>query len=112
MKLPGAYKQGRSLLQRVEDSSIPVPESGCWLWLGSTFDDGYPQLGQERVSRLLLGLRRNDPLCALHKCDTALCVNPAHLYAGTQSQNIIDLHTRKPGATGWQVYHERRRTCS
>lgn len=27
----------------------------------------------------------------MHSCDTPLCVNPAHLIAGTQKQNIHDM---------------------
>lgn len=104
-------KQGRTLEQRVEDLSIPVTETGCWLWLGNCYTDGYPQIQidgkPQRVSRALLGLF-GSPLNALHSCDTPLCVNRAHLKAGTQSQNIKELHTRKPLATGWALYHRRR----
>ena len=39
----------------------------------------------------------------LHKCDIPLCVNPKHLYVGTQWQNVQDMINRKRIATGERV---------
>lgn len=33
----------------------------------------------------------------LHTCDNEWCVNPEHLYLGTQRQNVIDMIERSPG---------------
>src|SRR5690606_24447229 len=33
----------------------------------------------------------------LHTCDNGWCVNPEHLYLGTQRQNVIDMIERSPG---------------
>ncbi|WP_353848756.1 HNH endonuclease [Brevundimonas sp.] len=32
--------------------------------------------------------------CVLHKCDTPTCVNPDHLRAGTQLENIQDMNAK------------------
>ena len=32
-----------------------------------------------------------DSLCVLHKCDIKSCVNPKHLFLGTQAQNLNDM---------------------
>ena len=32
----------------------------------------------------------------LHTCDNEWCVNPDHLYMGTASQNMSDMHARHP----------------
>lgn len=110
LRLPTAYRRGRTLLERVEGLSIPVPETGCWLWVGSLLMDGYPQLGKgRRVGRMLLGLEVGDKRQANHHCDTPLCVNPAHLYVGTASENTKDIHRRKPGVVGWAAYNRLRR---
>jgi hypothetical protein len=31
-----------------------------------------------------------DGMVVMHSCDNRMCVNPAHLSVGTQSQNILD----------------------
>lgn len=33
-------------------------------------------------------------LWVLHKCDTPLCINPNHLYAGTPADNVRDMVAR------------------
>lgn len=33
----------------------------------------------------------------LHRCDNSLCVNPDHLYIGTQSDNMRDYYARSKG---------------
>lgn len=31
---------------------------------------------------------------AMHSCDNKRCINPEHLQLGTQSQNVLDAHSR------------------
>lgn len=90
-----------SLADRILEMSIPEPNSGCWLWLGSAWRapiqlrpflsvDG-ASLGAHRVS--LEAFKGPIPagLCACHTCHNTLCVNPDHLYAGTKKQNTQDM---------------------
>src|SRR5436305_10075825 len=91
----------RPALQRFLEKFIPEPMSGCWLWTASVNDDGYGKfrLSMECFTRahvaaweLLRGDRRG--LSVLHKCDVRQCVNPDHLYLGTQKENARDAIVR------------------
>ncbi len=81
--------------QLIEDSSIPEPNSGCWLWEFSLDSRGYGKChwGKiKRAHRVSYAAFYGDPgeLCVLHKCDNPCCVNPEHLFLGTQGDNMRD----------------------
>lgn len=84
------------LLARFEKKYEPVTESGCWIWTGSLNEHGYggfhlrgKTTKAHRVAWLLY--RGEFPkLPLLHKCDVPCCVNPAHLFFGTQKDNAQD----------------------
>lgn len=86
--------------ERLLKHSIPVTESGCWLWTASTGTAGYGQLSveTEKGRRPLLAHRLsyevfNGPVGdhhVLHRCDVRLCINPDHLFLGTHQENMDD----------------------
>lgn len=93
---------GMSMVERFHASYIPEPNTGCWFWLGalSKGNSGYGQIMREtsrtyikahRYSWLLNFGRIPRGLCVLHKCDVSFCVNPEHLFLGTQADNIYDM---------------------
>lgn len=57
-----------------------------------------------RVSLQLAGRPIADGMYACHTCDVPLCVNPDHLFEGTQTQNLQDAskkgRIRLPGLRG------------
>ena len=76
----------------------------CWTWRGRIVGKGYGMIGlggkgakQVLVHRLSYEIHKGlipDGLVIMHKCDNPRCVNPDHLEAGTQSQNIKDAFAR------------------
>lgn len=74
----------------------PTLGTACWLWTGHE-RKGYGFICERRQKRSAhrYGWElRNGPVPAglfvLHRCDTPLCVNPAHLFVGTQRENLDD----------------------
>jgi len=69
----------------------------CWIWTSRQTSDGYGHLkinGKERRAHrvaweLCIGIIPKY-LLVCHRCDVPLCVNPAHLFLGTNGDNVRD----------------------
>ena len=84
--------------KRFENSYMPEPNSGRWLWTGYVHNQGYgffyyrgqKNLLAHRVSYEFYKGKIDIFSNVLHKCDTPCCVNPDHLFLGTQQTNVLD----------------------
>ena len=84
---------------RFEEQFVPEPNSGCWIWAGSVCGRGYGTIkdkfrAMRRASRVSWELHVGEipnGMCVLHKCDTPVCVNPDHLFVGTNKDNSDDM---------------------
>ena len=94
-------------LQRFK-SRCEITPQGCWIWQGSKKSNGYGTLTYRYrpwlTHRWAYTQWRGpipDHLCVCHSCDTPACVNPDHLWLGTQQANIRDAQQkgRIPTAT-------------
>jgi len=82
---------------------FPEPNSGCWLWVGYT-NKGYGFIstggyggGLKAAHRLSWELHKGpiaDGYLVCHRCDVRCCVNPEHLFIGTQLDNIRDMYSK------------------
>lgn len=86
-----------SIKERFMRHVSPEPNSGCWLWTSLGDGRGYGKFSlqgkRRRAHRVAYDLFVGpipDDAHVLHHCDVPCCVNPAHLWVGTHTDNMRD----------------------
>ncbi len=87
------------------------PITNCWNWQGCISQTGYGKIRFDKVylasHRLAfvawneVGIPVGKEIC--HRCDNRRCINPKHLFLGTRSDNIRDMHLKDRGRAKLKV---------
>jgi hypothetical protein len=82
--------------------------NGCWVWTGKTIRGGYGDFAQSVNGKWKHIIAHRwawaeahgevpAGILVLHHCDNPPCVNPEHLFLGTQQDNVLDMHSKRRG---------------
>jgi len=95
------------VIERFERKFVCNPETECWDWEGGVGANGYGGFWIDgrtdlahRAAYTLYICRIPAGMFVCHRCDTRLCVNPAHLFIGTPTDNMSDRDSKGRQAKG------------
>jgi hypothetical protein len=94
----------RSVAENLAACSERDHETGCLIWIGSLNENGYGRYGSREVAHRVAYTEAKGPiapgLLVCHTCDTPACIEPDHLFLGTNSDNTADCLSKGRHAFG------------
>jgi hypothetical protein len=85
-------------IERFHEKYIIDEESGCWIWQAATSGHGYGTMKiggrKEAAHRISYEIHKGpipEGMLGCHECDVRLCVNPDHIFLGTNLDNTRDM---------------------
>ena len=104
----------KSITERLLSNIEIVPWSGCWIWMASCYSGRYGVLSvgmkNKRAHRVSWETFKGpipEGMKVLHQCDIPCCINPSHLFIGTDADNMKDRDAKERQCKGADHPHSK-----